>query len=421
MRILLISPVFPPFPDSESFCGGKFAQGLLAAGVQLQVIHCSNTRPSKEPDSSALWASLAEVSVDVPNRREMPRLLRGWLGLRYQTTSWIAWTRDAVLQARALHRAKPFDLLISRALPWHAHLAGYWVAAALRIPWVANFNDPWDLRPFIADRSRAETWKVGLNVNRWMRKTLARADLVTFPCERLRDRCLEGLSRRPRVAVIPHVGAVSETLPNSGDDFVLVHAGKLGMNELTARPANALLEGLAELFRTRPNAREKTRLILVGPEDRQTLAQAARLGLGDAVVSTGWVNFERSLEFIASASACLLVEGDFPEGIFLPSKLGHYLAARKPVLALSPAVGTVNDLAKERGVVRMDPKNPRQVSEVLARFFNAYCAGELSLEAPADSLVRQFESKRVIGTFLESIRDLVLAGQWGGLEPVLQG
>lgn len=398
MRVLIISPRFPPRADSEAFCGGKFVQGLIDADVETTVISCHNIHTPYRSDPSARWNSLASVTVDVPNPPSPPLAVRCWLGLRHQTTAWTGWTAAVVSRARELHRQKPFDLVVSRSDPWHAHLAGYWVASGLGITWVANLDDPWDLSPFIFDEiSRSES-KQGPNEKLWRRRVLARATLVTFPCERLRDYSLQGF-RRSGVHIIPHIGAATKSTEGR-EEFVIVHAGKLRMHEATGRSTNAAIEGLQEFFRRRPAARSRTRLAFVGAEDPLTMKHAAHLGLSEAVVSLGPVSYEMSLQHIADAAVCLLVEADLNVGIFLPSKLCDYHAARKPVLALSPAVGTVNDLVCEGGILRTDPNDAVGVSDALTTFFDAFVRGELASYAPTESVMLRYEAKTVIDRFL---------------------
>jgi hypothetical protein len=307
----------------------------------------------------------------------------------------VQWTHAVVERALDLHRARPFGFVISRSLPWAAHLAGYWSARALKVPWLANFNDPWDLRPFAADRARARTWKVDYFMKFWMRRTLRAAEFLTFPCSRLMTYCLGPNGRKRNVSVIPHVGMAAPMIPADNEDFLLVHAGKLGLSELTARPAGALLEGIAGLLRARPLARQRLRLVLVGPEDQETKLEAAKLGLTQHVTWVGEVSYERSLEYIGQASVCILIEGDFREGIFLPSKLCDYLVAGKPILALSPEVGTVNDLARQRGLCRVSSR-PKKIAEALQWYFDLFVDGQLGLSSPEPSLVRQFEMKHVV-------------------------
>src|SRR3989442_3061102 len=103
MKVLVISPSFPPLAESEAFCGGKLVQGLIDAGVEASVIHCTNVSTPRRFDTSKLWNSLAAVSVDVRNPQRRPLGSRLRLALRYQTTVWAGWTAAVVSKAYELH------------------------------------------------------------------------------------------------------------------------------------------------------------------------------------------------------------------------------------------------------------------------------------------------------------------------------
>ena len=303
-------------------------------------------------------------------RSSIPRWKSLWLALIYQTTLSVRWTRSIVLKARELHSEAAFDLIVSRSLPAEGHLAGYWVASALGLPWIAIVNDPWDFSPFAPEETR-RAWKTELDYRFWRRRILSKADRICFPSERLGNYFLRGSGRDDGVVVLPHIGAVSKS-QNREDGFVIIHSGKLGCNDPTGRSAASLLHGLKELFRVRPAARSRTRLVFVGPEDPQTVQLATSLGLAESVSCTGSVSYEKSLGYIAQASLCVLVESDFEEGVFFPSKLCDYIAARKPVLALSPAVGCVADLATELGVKRVGPRDTPAIAAALVEMCDAF-------------------------------------------------
>jgi len=401
MRALIISPFFPPRADAEAFCGGKFVQGLLDENVEPTVICChQNITPAYRFDTSSCWKPLESVTVDIPNPAQLPLARRCWLGLRYQTTTWTGWTGAVVRTARELHLQRPFDFVVSRSNPWHAHLAGYWVASELRIPWIMNLNDPWDFSAFRSDRVSRSLEKHSLVDKLWRRRLLARANIITFPCERLRDYVLRGTRRRVGVHVIPHIGAASKASVG-GSRFAIVHAGAMHRRQGTGRRADTVIDGLADLFKSRPTARSRTRLVFVGAEDAGTMQYAADLGLSEVVACTGQVSYEASLQYIADATVALLIEANFATGIFLPSKLCDYIAAGKPVLALSPAVGTVNDLARDAGIIRVDPDDGRRVSEALRTLFDAFVRGELAAYAAPQSVRQRFEAGGVITRFLE--------------------
>ncbi len=73
MRLLIISPLFPPLADSEAFCGGKFVQGLIDAGSDPWVIYCSNVRKPLRSDTSLFWNSLEARGIDVPSPKKPDR------------------------------------------------------------------------------------------------------------------------------------------------------------------------------------------------------------------------------------------------------------------------------------------------------------------------------------------------------------
>jgi glycosyltransferase involved in cell wall biosynthesis len=186
-----------------------------------------------------------------------------------------------------------------------------------------------------------------------------------------------------------------------------VHNGRLGAHEVTGRSARVLLEGLSRLLCLRPESKARTRLLFVGPEDRETMEYMSALGLGRQVSCTGLVSYEESLEHVARASVCLLVEGTFGEGVFLPSKLCDYMAARKPVIALGPSVGTAAELASQGGIVRAGLRDAVSTAAVMAELWDAYAGARLDCYKPPEPVVKRFESKRVTEDFLASVRPLV--------------
>ena len=407
MRVLCISPFSAPLANAESFCGGKTALALQREGVE-QLVYCVDYTGSAKfkPDSSAIWAPLAPCTRPIPPHAGRSKLWSGPLALRYLTPEWSRWIAGVVEDARARHQEQPFDVVFSRGLPNVAHLAGYWAARQLGLPWVANFNDPWDLEgahllPQHRDQ-RPTTWRHRVQ-DRWLRTVMRTADLVTFPCARLRDYHLRLVSREGPTAVVPHIGVVVPPDPATQEEgFRLVHAGNLGAGESTRRNSTAgLLRAVRAFLERRPEARERFRLVLVGGEDPATTRLAAELGLGGVLQSTGRVNYFESTRWMAAASACLLVEGEMPEGIYLASKFPDYVTAGKPVIALSPEIGTIADLRGHRGLTVVKVSDPAAIEGAIAKHFEAWAAGRLETLAPEAGLRERYELAAVGRQWLE--------------------
>ena len=207
----------------------------------------------------------------------------------------------------------------------YAHIAGYWCSKALNVPWVANINDPWDYHLFPGSKITVSMLSRIVSFY-WLRKTIREAGIITYPCHRL-WKYHEKISRkRHDCHIIPHIGYRAIN-PNRSRSFNLVHAGKLGATELSGRPTNALIDGMAKFFIQYPEARNVTKLTLVGPKDESTQAMAQELGIEANIDAVGWVSYEESLRHIAAASVCILIENNSGEGIYLPSKITDYVAS----------------------------------------------------------------------------------------------
>ena len=397
MRVLCISPLFVPLADSEAFCSGKVVNALIKRGVDVAVIAFQHLEsiPEEKRDGSPGWESLVQRTVRLPSNQPKQPVRSSFYGMRYRTVAYARSVANAVDAARALHRETPFDLVYSRSLPMIAHVIGYWASRALGLPWIANINDPWDvhLAPDLGFvnisplEARLSTY--------WLKRTLEAADLITYPSERLwkyHERCS---GRRHNAEVIPHIG-LSRPADHGAETITIIHAGKIGKNELPERSAAGFFRATSRLLEKSPAIRDRLRIVFVGPQDDYTSQIASGLGLQRNLSFTGRVDYEESLRQIGSADLCLLVEAKYKEGIYLPSKLADYVVSGKPVLALSPKQGTVSDLAALRGVYRVNPEDDESIERSLDRLISSVTRGETASIAPSAELSATFDEGVVI-------------------------
>jgi hypothetical protein len=361
-----LCPPVGPQTSAEAICGGKVILGLEQAGVQMDVI--AFDQAGAPTDRSSFWQGLDDRVVRFPEQSSGSRWSRLAKVARHGIIHWIEWTDRVISFALRQHQQRPYDLVYSRSLPAAAHLAGFRISRLLRLPWVANMNDPWgpSVTPSCDD-------KVGF-VERtltlfWLRRTLRTADLVTYPSDRLAywHRKVGGPERR--LEVIPHIGYCKSASKGAPDKFVVTHAGSL----ISGRSGAVLLEAFAKFIEDQPEARTVARLRFVGQIDAASKEEIARRNLSELVSCTGTVSYESSLEYISDSTVLVLIEKAYPEGLFLPSKLCDYFAAGRPVLALSPEVGVVSDLAaRHRGIMRISPADRAGVLQALRRLYGSW-------------------------------------------------
>jgi glycosyltransferase involved in cell wall biosynthesis len=395
-----------PVADSEAYCGGKLICEIKKKGHFISIITSGTNMYTKHYDSSILWNDLREQTYEVAQPTHNNNVAaKIKYAIKYSTVAWARWISEVVEKALILHREYQYDMVYSRSLPMIAHVAGYWCSKILNVPWVVNINDPWDTHLF-PDKEVRVPWIIAKNSRRWLITTLKNANLITYPCERL-WKYTERLSNlQHKCFLIPHIGFRSDE-HSANLEFCLVHAGKLGINELSGRPTNAVIDGMVEFFRKIPSARKRTKLILVGPKDELTQQLIKQNKLEENVETVGLISYEHSIGYISQASVCLLIEGHMREGIYLPSKVADYIVAKKPLIALSPARGTINDLMPERGVVRVGQDDINGVANALAEYYKHYCNGTLSEKAPSEALVRQFMPDTVANQFLSAVNEVI--------------
>jgi glycosyltransferase involved in cell wall biosynthesis len=406
MRILCIAPSFVPAADSEAFCAAKMVMELSNREVEVITICLDPYRPIKRAiDDSYLWKGLEDRTIEISSDAGGSKLKSIFNGIEFHSFTYARWLRAVLDKSIQLDRDRPFDVVYSRSLPMIGHVAGYWVSRKLKRPWIANINDPWDWHLFPNKNSVKMSLGDRLDSNYWFRKTLRSASIVTYPTERLRDYHIRLSGIDHKSLIVPHIG-YGILCDRAGKEFTLTHTGKLGGNEHTGRSIRGLLMGLKGMLAEHEEARTDVKLVLVGARDISTERMMREMGMDSLrIETTGRVNYEESLRYIGLASVCILIEGKLSEGIFLPSKLVDYLAANKPILALSPKTGTIADFGSGRGIIRVDLDNAEQIKLALCEVYGSFKQG--SLGRLSSNLADRFSPTVVVDRFLECAKGVL--------------
>jgi hypothetical protein len=244
------------------------------------------------------------------------------------------WNLPVFAKALQLHRARPFDAVLVTSPPWSAQLVGCALGRLLRIPWIADYRDPWN------DVDRGHRTHA---FERWSRRLedglLPHAAAVVSSSEtysgHLRARFP---ARDPGVFVTIHNGFDEAKIPVDRPAprrrFTLVHLGTL----YEIWEPYDLFAGVAAWLAARPELRPEVVLRFVGQPGPRSLARLEQLGLGGIVETTGFVDHATAIARCREADVLLLALGAGP-GVpagWLPSKLFEYVAFDRPILANVP-------------------------------------------------------------------------------------
>ena len=347
--------------------GGKVVRAFSRAGVPVQ-------------------------EVQGPRRAGPMRFLRSLQRWTVLPDSYRAWAHAAERDAHERIGAGGVDAIWTTSSPESAHLAGLALQKRHRLPWVADFRDPWVGRvtyrpptPWHDARHRAME-----------RRVVSSADRVTLVSE-----AMVALYRARYPSIDPSRFLY---LPNGFDPddwrradrerearpadasrrFVVLHAG-----QLAHRPTvRTLLEAARRLFERDPSAREEMRLCFTGGNEEIGPRERERYGLEGALEFTPSQPHIRSLVTMRSASVlALLGHGGSADSLLYTGKIYEYLSSGRPVLAILDE-GPAAELIRSTGAgVVVASGDVEGALGALREYLAAFRAGQdLTTHVPATAL-----------------------------------
>jgi glycosyltransferase involved in cell wall biosynthesis len=390
-NLLMIVPFFPPNAGGGVHRPLAFVRYLEQYGWKTTVV---------TPEAGTFWIEDASLLKDVPESCEVhrTRVLSGqsvltrtrragrkpvrsqrgfaWLrklgSMALVPDTYVGWYPFAVAAADRLLRRGGFDAVYSTSPPETSHLVGSCLYGRHRVPWVADFRDPWmNLHlyspPTLLHRMRHQKLE---------RSVCEQANVVVT--SRWHAELLADLYPRMNAPTIIANGYDHEKMAAARDfhppsePFTMLHAGMLTQK----RSALPLLEGLRLFVEKRPDARILVRF--VGPRESGNDEAVERLGLSNVVELRDAVSHADSLQLERTSHILLLVKHDDPvyRGI-VPGKLFEYVGAQRPILALVPD-GEAKDIVKSLHRGETAPlRDAREIARSISLLYQKYERGTL--------------------------------------------
>ena len=376
MRILVISPYFPPRNAIGALRVHAFCTAWAAGGEEITVLTTTKRDHQRGAEVACDGFEVVEIDYWVPHllerlrhalrtpppegggesegngrMRHLKAALRrvhdrtGIFGSTRMPDFTDRWVKPAVAWALA----KPaWDVVFSSAGPYTAHL----VAMALKqrrraLSWVAEYRDLWvgnslhrGLFPFTVRE-------------RWLeRRCLRQADLLVTISEPL-----AGILRRRSglpVEVIYNgfdhreVDCLPQEPIFPDDDLVrVVFTGTVYPAGQNPAP---FFGALAALHNQSPAVASRLRLVVAGPTGEVWAGLADRYGVANLLEDRGTVSRADARRMQRDAAALLLVDFDSSVPGVLTGKIFEYLGVRAPILVVGGAAGSpIADLILRSG------------------------------------------------------------------------
>jgi len=418
-RILLLSPAFLPLGNPEAYCSAKLARVLLQSGAEVIVVTQKlrgRTGYDYGGDWSEPWNGLRPnvLEVDDDPRPSAWSALAdrvGAIGRARSAVDGVRWAVRAASIASKVHRERRVDLVLSRGFPLSAHLAARIFSRDSGVPWIANWNDPWE---YLRRPARLGFgWNCGFRTVLEARSIARCADWNTFPSEILRRVMTATLGPRTeaRSSVIPHAAVkdlgVLVGLPPPVTELRLAYVGRLSRSQ----PARALLDAMVQW-----SAQTTCRIVLTfaGFDEWGLSRCAVERGLEGQVLCLGPVSYMSALHLCAASNVLVVIDPPGTRGMLCTSKLSDYVATDRPILALGTPGGTLEALMRWPGAGAF--ADGSQSSSVLRALTKVHemCHERASGPQPATTgLYRAFAKEEVVGRLRAIFRFLAAGGSIG--------
>ena len=264
---------------------------------------------------------------------------RGLLRLRLPVDGWLpffTWSYGRIL--REVRRIGP-DAVWSTGDPWSGLVITERFCRRLRIPWIADFRDPWTI---CRVRSRGRGPIVRALDRRFEGRVLRGADAILFQATETERRYRErfaGLGLRTTTITNSFDEALladpvlqeGAPAPTTGDRLRVGFFGRF--REMS--PAGPVIAALAEAGRRDPELAAAVHVHSFGPLNAEDRSRAEALGLADRFQAEEAVPLEEALSALRRFDILLLSTHPERDEI-IPAKLLEYLAVGRPILSLSP-------------------------------------------------------------------------------------
>ncbi|MCL4222137.1 MAG: glycosyltransferase [Phycisphaerales bacterium] len=378
MRVLIISPLYPPRLRVGALRTFSFARGFADAGHEVNVLttakradqgglnaHDPRVRVVELPWRSGPIIDWLRGSCEVSPEEHVPGRGKGLLGRLKERTGVFSSARMPDLTdgwvepARSWGRAHgPFDVVLSSSGPYTAHLVGLGLRSCAG-RWIADFRDLWTdnhsfpgLYPFVVRERLLE------------RRVLAAADLVTTVSQPLAGQLRRAGARQVEVIYNGHFEREIEPVPGepvfpADGTTRIVYTGSLYPRQQDCGLIFAALASLGERAAC-------FRVVVAGSGQPHWQAVAGQHGVAHLLEHRGPVMRPMALAMQRDADALLAVEFAGTSDGVLSGKIFEYLACDAPIIVTGPR-GCVGDLVEQagRGVAAESAERVREALEAL--------------------------------------------------------
>ncbi len=289
------------------------------------------------------------------------------------------WIKPSINYLNKYLTDHPVDAIISTGPPHSMHLIAMQVSKMHKIPWLADFRDPWTNIDFYKDLkltscSDKKHRKLEIAVLKNASAMTVISDSMADDFNRIYARNYDVITNGYDPEDIP-----SGPPPELDKKFSIAHIGTL----VSTRNPETLWVALKNLIASHPDLANDLEIKLVGKIDHTVSNSLDKYNLTPFVNRIPYLSHDQVVICQRQSQVLLLIINNTPNAkMILTGKFFEYLAARRPILCIGPPDGdAARILEQTHAGLLAGHDNVEAIEQHLMTYYNLYKSGELNVKS----------------------------------------
>lgn len=300
------------------------------------------------------------------------------------------WIKPSVQFLKNYLIQHPVDAIVSTGPPHSMHLIAMQLAQHLKLPWLADFRDPWTNIDFYQELKLSKT--SDRKHHQLEEKVLRMADRVVVATPGMKRDFESILSRSYDVITNGFDEPMSKQVEHMDELFSIAHIGSM----VPARNPEILWQALKELKKENKSFAEKLEIKLIGQIDYSVRESIEVFGLVDHLKTIDYLPHDKVILTQQQSQLLLLLINDSPNAnLVLTGKVFEYINANRPIVCIGPTHGDAAALISETNTgITLDYSDLKGLKMAILSFFIRYQEGDLK---PKSRDIEKYSRKNLTG------------------------
>lgn len=334
---------------------------------------------AKEKAASGQEAARTRADIESPRWRTWFK--KTILSLVNMPDEYIGWVPFGVWRGLRVIREYKIDCIVSTAPFFTAHLVAGLISFLSRVPWVAEFRDPWSANVHKSSGGKSGvSERLARTMERWVVQAASRVVCVTSVMTEA-YRTLYPSEPPEKWATITN-GFDKEEFRKMGfvrpnQKFTITYLGSFNY----FRRPHLLLKSIADLLCDGSLRKEEVRVRLIGEcryVDGQLVEDLVKqYGLEGVCEIVDLLPRMEVFREMMEAQVLLLLANEQP--LQIPGKTFEYMGSGRRVLAVTESTSATAEVVRSTGIGRViTPGDHSAMKEVLREWYGEYCTGGIT-------------------------------------------